>query len=364
MSTKKNLKNATLFAVNDEKDLDDVISLMPQRMKGESLLKIPVTLIDPDPDQPRKDYTDAELDDFHRRIMATGGITKPIDVYEHPNDPDRYMIEDGEMRWIVYSTRMDEEMIPSRLVTKKAEQGDILLRQLMANIGNIEMTLLDIARGIEEWRNSCEPAKTKKEAAEAFGWSQTKMTRTLKLLQAPEVIQSLSRETTNLNTLNHMIKLHKEDEALFATTLEVFQAESFDENPEKFWREAVKSAQEPDNTSPPQSEQPGLQEERRQQSVTAPSTEQTESQDHEGASERAGQAEKGASKAAEKRKAGACPLSEVKVSDGAGDLAVLQLFYQAGKETLQTEYTLTDEGVASLITQLQSYQANKAEQNG
>ncbi|MCG9660894.1 ParB/RepB/Spo0J family partition protein [Vibrio mediterranei] len=345
---KRSLHNVTLFDTNDNKDIDDVVMMMPERTRGESLMEIPLGLIDPDPNQPRKTFTEEDLDGLFMRIQATNGrITKPIDVRPNPDDPDRFLIKDGEMRWRVYQTRTEHATIASRVITKDKPAVDTKLEQLMANVGNVDMILLDVARGIEEWRLGFEPPKTKKEAAEAFGWNQTKMTRLLKLIDAPTEIQEMTGKVRNLNTLNSMIQLHKADKDRFAQAMSAFLDESFDENPESFWQQEVREVKAPaKSTVDTTATQTALTEQREAgNSVSDPAG---GSADEDTTTTKPAKKDKTV-------KPVSCPLEGVSLVKGKDGIAVLQLSYLAGKETLSTEYQLSEALMADLQKQINEY---------
>lgn len=225
--------------------MTDTPKLKPVPIEEQTLLHIPLHLVRPDPCQPRQEYTEEELDLLAERIDSTKGITKPIDVTIDPDNPNSYLIEDGEMRWVIYNTRRNEDSIPARLLTENAINQDRLMRQLMANIGNTPMKLLDIAQALHDWKTATEPHRSNKETARTFGMAETKVSRLFKLLDAPKIIQNTSLEVTNINTLSSMIQLHKLDAVAFHGALAEFTSENFDQNGEKFWRIALKQSQEP-----------------------------------------------------------------------------------------------------------------------
>lgn len=340
----KGISGVKLFKENDAKDIAEVYEAIPQRVRGEVLMDIPVSLIRPDPNQPRKEKSDAELDDLYKRILATGGITKPIDVKPDPEDSNKFLIEDGECRWIVYNTRYVQETIPSRVLSKSRESHEVLLRQLMANIGGIEMSIVDVAQGISDWMNQFNPKKSNKEAAEAFGWSGTKISRTLKVLKAPKELQNHIRENklSNINTISRMVDLHSHDPFLFQRCLEETQQDGFTENPESYWNQAYIEATQP---------QPETQQENPTSSENAVSTTKQESTDID-KSEEQDLVQKGPHETNKSKPT--ADLLEPTAIDlvSRNGIAVLQIAYMVGKRQLTSDYQLSDEQLTQLHAKL------------
>lgn len=327
-----------LFAQNTDKSIDEVLEAMPVRTKSEVLMDIPLSLIRPDPDQPRTEKTEEDLDALYQRILATGGITKPIDVKPDPENEGQFLIEDGECRWIVYNTRYKQDTIPSRVINKSRADHEVLLRQLMANIGGIDMSIVDIATGLQTWMKKFDPPKGNKEAAIAFGWSETKVSRTLKVLKAPDFIQQHIKEAnlSNINTISSMVNLHKLDPVLFERCLEETQAEDFQANPEHYWRDAYREASQP----PPEKPQPGA-------DVVTEDRSNNSTNSTTGLVENENRGQEG-TRPEPKQPAKKTPKSEIITPTDtniveSGDIAVLQISYLVGNRTLMSEYELTED---------------------
>ncbi|EHZ2651914.1 ParB/RepB/Spo0J family partition protein [Vibrio vulnificus] len=340
----KGLSNFSLFELSETKDIAEVVEVLPQRIRGEVLMDIPLSLIRPDPDQPRKEKSEEELDDLYKRIVATNGITKPIDVKPDPDDEDKYLIEDGECRWIIYNTRFKKETIPCRVISKSRETHEVRLRQLMANIGNIEMSVVDVANGIREWQQMFDPHKSNKEVALTFGWSQTKVSRTLKVLKAPEALQAhvKSMKLTNINTISRMIDLQKHDPHLFERCLEETLKEGFSQNPETYWNQAFIEATRPEPTQSEHSvrqgeslEQPEPTASQSEKALESPPQERSRSNENE----------------KPERKSEVVKPTKIDVIEKEG-IAVLQISYLVGKKELTSDYQLDAAVLAQLKEKL------------
>ncbi|MER0262640.1 ParB/RepB/Spo0J family partition protein [Vibrio vulnificus] len=340
----KGLSNFSLFETSETKDIAEVVEVLPQRIRGEVLMDIPLSLIRPDPDQPRKEKSEEELDDLYKRIVATNGITKPIDVKPDPDDADKYLIEDGECRWIIYNTRFKKETIPCRVISKSRETHEVRLRQLMANIGNIEMSVVDVAKGIREWQQMFDPHKSNKEVAQTFGWSETKVSRTLKVLKAPEALQAhvKSMKLTNINTISRMIDLQKHDPHLFERCLDETQEEGFSQNPEAYWNQAFIDATRPEPTQAERRvgqgesvEEPGPTVNQSEKTLDQPVQERSRSNGND----------------KPERKSEVIKPTNIDIIEKEG-IAVLQISYLVGKKELTSDYQLDAAALAQLKEKL------------
>jgi ParB/RepB/Spo0J family partition protein len=62
------------------------------------VMDIPISLIKPDPDQPRKKFTPEQIEALGECILAEG-LLQPITVRRDPHAPGEYVIIAGERRW-------------------------------------------------------------------------------------------------------------------------------------------------------------------------------------------------------------------------------------------------------------------------
>ncbi|MEM9046958.1 MAG: ParB/RepB/Spo0J family partition protein, partial [Pseudomonadota bacterium] len=59
---------------------------------------LPIDLVHPNPDQPRKSFSTAELDELASSISERG-IVQPLVVRRHPEKAEVYQLVAGERRW-------------------------------------------------------------------------------------------------------------------------------------------------------------------------------------------------------------------------------------------------------------------------
>ena len=185
---------------------NDADLFIPSSAEGRALSDLPVDRLEPDPDQPRKEWTPEELDQLESRIRPVNRIIQPIVVRENPNKKGYYLIKAGEGRWRVGKDRMGWQVLPCIIEERQLNNDDrkVFAEQILENLGRIEMTPIHTAQAIQRWMFEFEPTLSSKEAAEAFGLSTTAVSRLLKLIDAPESLQQLAKVVTNLNTLSSL----------------------------------------------------------------------------------------------------------------------------------------------------------------
>ena len=146
-----------------------------------SALSISLDRIEPDPDQPRKEFDKEEIDNLARSIRSLG-LIQPIAV-RYEAERDRYVILDGERRWraakkagisSVTAIVTDTDLTPDR----------IMQLQLVANALRCDLSPLESAKAYRSLQAtwSC----TAKELAARLNISQSKLSRTMALLDLPE----------------------------------------------------------------------------------------------------------------------------------------------------------------------------------
>jgi ParB family chromosome partitioning protein len=146
-----------------------------------SALSIRLDRIDPDPEQPRKEFDQEEIDNLAGSIRSLG-LIQPIAV-RYDGDRDRYVILDGERRWraakkagisSVTAIVTDTDLTPDR----------IMQLQLVANALRCDLSPLESAKAYRSLQSTW--GCTAKELAARLNISQSKLSRTMALLELPE----------------------------------------------------------------------------------------------------------------------------------------------------------------------------------
>ncbi len=126
------------------KGIDNLAALMedvPETGKQE----IPLSLIDPDPQQPRTKFDESRLQTLAESVKAQG-IIEPLIVSLHPDVSGRYMLVAGERRWRAAGLA-DLDQVPVVVREFTAEQR--LAVQLVENIDREELSVLEESAAID-----------------------------------------------------------------------------------------------------------------------------------------------------------------------------------------------------------------------
>ena len=138
----------------------------------------------PDPDQPRKTFDQATLDQLAASLRSRGQLV-PV-LVRWIVDADRYIIIDGERR---YRAAVQAGLTTLAAVdVSSASEDEILEIQLIANALREDVPPVEQARA---WRRLMDArGLTHREMAEKLGYDQGTITRALGLLNLPEEIQA------------------------------------------------------------------------------------------------------------------------------------------------------------------------------
>ena len=155
------------------------------RNNQEELLALDLDLIEPNSQQPRTNFPDAELDELTQSIK-TNGVIQPIIVRRQGI---RYQIVAGERRWRA-AQRAGLTKIPA--VVKDISNEKLLELALIENIQRQELNPIEEARA---YKNLVENlGLTQETIAERVGKNRTVITTFLRLLKLPLDIQKLVEE--------------------------------------------------------------------------------------------------------------------------------------------------------------------------
>jgi ParB family chromosome partitioning protein len=156
--------------------LEELEGLFPAAA-SETVYDIRLDLISPDPDQPRKDFDPAELDDLALSIESSG-VLSPILVRPDADNPGRYIIVTGERRYRA-SERARRTSIPALI--REVEPGLLPVFQLIENVQRSELRPLEAAQALAGLLAST-PGLTKARAASLLGKSPSWVSQHLALL--------------------------------------------------------------------------------------------------------------------------------------------------------------------------------------
>lgn len=155
-----------------------------------TLRELPVTAVEPNPYQPRRDFEPQALQELADSIAASG-LLQPVIVRSRPGG--RYELIAGERRWRAVQ-RLGWAKVPA--VVKEVDDQALLTLALIENLQRDELSPLDEARGYE--RLIREFGLAQAEVARLVGKDRSTVSNSLRLLKLPAAVQAMleQRELT------------------------------------------------------------------------------------------------------------------------------------------------------------------------
>ncbi len=162
--------------------LDALIDTSDVKTQGSSNLnEIPIEQIEPNPDQPRREFDETAMQELAASIQNMG-IIAPITLRQVA--PDRYQIIAGERRWRA-SSRAGLKTIPAYIRT--VEDENVMELALVENIQREDLNAIEIALAYEHLAETT--GMTQEKISERVGKSRTAVTNYMRLLKLPAQIQ-------------------------------------------------------------------------------------------------------------------------------------------------------------------------------
>ena len=162
--------------------LDALIDTSDVQTKGSSNLnEIPIRLIEPNPNQPRREFEESAMKELAASIKEIGLIT-PITVRQ--TEQGTYQIIAGERRWRA-SQMAGLEALPAYI--KTAADDDVMEMALVENIQREDLNAIEIALAYEHLAETS--GMTQEKISERVGKSRTAVTNYMRLLKLPAQIQ-------------------------------------------------------------------------------------------------------------------------------------------------------------------------------
>ncbi len=147
--------------------------------------EVDIDLIEPNPEQPRTRFVDANLDELARSITANG-IVQPIVVRKVGT---RYQIIAGERRWRA-AQRAGLRKVP--VTIKDIADEKLLEIALVENIQRQELNPVEEAKAYRKLIDTI--GFTQEELAERVGKERSRIASSMRILKLPQDIQTLIEE--------------------------------------------------------------------------------------------------------------------------------------------------------------------------
>ncbi|MDR2525837.1 MAG: ParB/RepB/Spo0J family partition protein [Oscillospiraceae bacterium] len=156
-----------------------------EEQSAASAVRLRVLDVEPNKEQPRRDFDEAALADLSRSI-AEHGVLQPILVRPLPGGT--YQIIAGERRWRATRAAGLSE-IPA--VVKEMSDAQAQAAALIENLQREDLNPVEEARGIQKLMDDC--GFTQEDAAKQLGKSRPAVANALRLLRLPATVLELLR---------------------------------------------------------------------------------------------------------------------------------------------------------------------------
>ena len=147
----------------------------------------PIERLHSNPDQPRRDFPELELNELAASIRQRG-IIQPVVVRPDPGRPGDYQIVAGERRWRA-AQRAQLHEIP--IVVRELDDGAVLELAIIENVQRSDLNPIEEAAGYAQLIERF--TYTQDEMSEIVGKSRSHVANTLRLLGLPEQVQQMLR---------------------------------------------------------------------------------------------------------------------------------------------------------------------------
>ena len=146
-------------------------------------LVVPIEQVQPNPDQPRRTFDPAALDELAASI-AEKGVIQPLIVRKAPGKKDGYEIVAGERRWRAAQMAKLHE-IP--VILRDYTDTEVLEIAIIENIQRADLNPVDEATGYQQLMDRF--GHTQDQMAKALGKSRSHIANLLRLLKLPAEVQ-------------------------------------------------------------------------------------------------------------------------------------------------------------------------------
>lgn len=149
---------------------------------------LPIERLRSNPDQPRRDFPEAELNELAESIRQRG-IIQPVVARPDPRHPGDYQIVAGERRWRA-AQRARLHQVP--VVIRDLDDRTVLEVAIIENVQRSDLNPIEEATGYSQLIERF--GYTQEQMSEVVGKSRSHVANTLRLLGLPDQVQRLLRD--------------------------------------------------------------------------------------------------------------------------------------------------------------------------
>ncbi len=158
------------------------------RPMGDAVAELPIDLVAPNPEQPRRRFEEAALEELAASIRERG-VLQPIIVRPDPTDPERHQIVAGERRWRA-AQRAGLHAVPA--IVREIDDRTVLEVAIIENVQRTDLNPIEEAEGYAQLIESF--GYTQDALARVVGKSRSHLANLLRLRLLPEPVQVMLRE--------------------------------------------------------------------------------------------------------------------------------------------------------------------------
>ncbi len=149
---------------------------------------VPLDKIFANPDQPRRNFDPAALDDLANSIREKG-VIQPLIVRPRPGRDDEYQIVAGERRWRAAQMAQLHEL---PVLVRDLDDTEVLELAIIENIQRADLNPIEEAAGYKQLMERF--GHTQERLAEGLGKSRSHIANLLRLLSLPDEVIGYVRE--------------------------------------------------------------------------------------------------------------------------------------------------------------------------
>jgi ParB family transcriptional regulator, chromosome partitioning protein len=150
--------------------------------------RVPIERIRPNPNQPRRDFDEAELAELTASIREKG-VIQPLILRPHPVNLGEYEIVAGERRWRA-AQLAGAHAVPA--VVRDLDDSEMLELAIIENVQRADLNPLEEAQGYRQLMDRF--GHTQERLAEALGKSRSHIANLLRLLTLPDSVLAMLRD--------------------------------------------------------------------------------------------------------------------------------------------------------------------------
>lgn len=149
---------------------------------------LPIEMVVPNPDQPRRDFSAEDLESLANSIREKG-IIQPLIVRKNPTNTNIYQIVAGERRWRAAQAAQLHE-VP--VLVRDYDDTEVLEIAIIENIQRADLNPIEEAAGYKQLMDRF--GHTQEKLAQALSKSRSHIANLMRLLNLPEDVQRLLKD--------------------------------------------------------------------------------------------------------------------------------------------------------------------------